>query len=61
MFEAAHFFHTRLLVETKELMEQRWWQNVAENVGIKSYIMNLGQHAVIDDSSAKAELELLEI
>jgi hypothetical protein len=38
-----------------------WWQNVAENAGNQELLKSLGQRSAMGDSSAKAELEVLEI
>jgi hypothetical protein len=48
-------------MEAEERMEQRWWQHVAENAGNQELLKGLGQRAAMGDSSAKNELELLEI
>ncbi len=48
-------------METEERMEQRWWQCVAMNAGHKELLESFGKRAAKGDSSAKAELELLEI
>jgi hypothetical protein len=42
-------------------MGHRWWQHVAENAGNQELLKSLVQRAVMGDSSAKAELELLDI
>ncbi len=52
---------TKEVMETEERMEQRRWQCVAKNSWHQELLESFGQRAAMGDSSAKAELELLEI